>query len=471
MLRKINNQLEFKFQPSNLKITNKYFKQYESISEILDKNPKIIDLVHNDLKKSLKGKGRYGPGRDCRYASDTILRIILCQLIEGESLRGIVIRIDDSNYLRCFVRIFNGPMIDYSRLCTLRKTIRPKTWKKINWALAESAVKTKLVEGDQLRIDTTAYETNIHWPTDSSLLWDTYRVLCRLVNTAREIDPEAASERRLRPKDVKRLHSQIARRSGKKQQISRGAKQAYKPLIRLVESLLEWVPVVCNRLRSGLAENAYDFMEDLVVKSVISQMEHFRSLGIKVVDQARRRVFDDEKVSHEEKVFSIFESHTELLKRGKAGKPIEFGHMISLQQVESKFITDYGVFRKRPVDYSLINPALKNHKKLFGRNPTEFSADKSFYESMSRIEELEEEIEVVSIAKKGRRTECETARETNSLFKLGQQFRAGIEGSISFLKRSLGMGRCLNKGWNSYEATVGATVFTHNLLILAREYG
>jgi len=248
-------------------------------------------------------------------------------------------------------------------------------------------------------------------------------------------------------------------------------KLAYKPLIRHVERMLEWVPLVCNRLQSGLAENAYGFMEDIIVESVISQIEYFRSLGIKVVDQARRRVFDGEKVSNEEKVFSIFEPHTELLKRGKAGKPIEFGHMVSIQQVEGKFVTDYGVFRKRPVDYSLINPALKNHRRLFDRNPTEFSADKSFYESMSRIDELEEEIEVVSIAKKGRRTESETARETNPLFKLGQQFRAGIEGSISFLKRALGMGRCLNRGWNNYKATVGATVFTHNLLILAREYG
>ena len=471
MLKKMNNQFELDFQASSLDITNKYYAQYEKISEILDDNPKIINLVHKDLKKILTAKERYGPGRKSKCASDTILRIILCKTIEDLSFRKIVVRIDDSKYLRSFVRIYGGQMIGFSRLNALRNAISAKTWKKINWALAKSAAEAGLIEGDRLRIDTTAYETNIHWPTDSAHLWDTYRVVSRLIITVREVDPEAAADRRLQPKAVKRLHTKIARRSGKKQKVSKEAKEAYRGLIDRVEALLEWVPCVCGRLELGLAEDAYGREGELVIKSLLTQLSHFRSLGLRVVDQAERRVFKGEQVPNDEKIFSIFEPHTELLKRGKAGKPIEFGHMIAIQQVENKFITDYGVFERKPVDYALVDPALKSHKELFGENPLEFSADKGFYESMDKINELEEEIDVVSIGKKGSRTEAEAERESSPAFKLGQKFRAGVEGSISFLKRSLGMARCLNKGWEHYVSTVGSIVFAHNLLVLVRSYG
>jgi IS5 family transposase len=207
-------------------------------------------------------------------------------------------------------------------------------------------------------------------------------------------------------------------------------------------------------------------MESLVVEGVIAELEHFRSLGLKVTDQARRRVLHGEKVPNDEKLFSIFEPHTELLKRGKASKPIEFGHMISIQQVEEKFITDYQVFEKKPIDYTLIEPALDRHRSVFGSNPDELSADKGFYENFEKIKELEAEIEVVSIGKKGKRTKKESEREHTDEFRSAQKFRAGVEGSISFLKRILGLWRCMSKGWERYGATVGATVFVHNLLVL-----
>ena len=96
------------------------------------------------------------------------------------------------------------------------------------------------------------------------------------------------------------------------------------------------------------------------------------------------------------------------------------------------------------------------------------AADKGYYQSMDKIDELEERIEVVAIGKKGKRTEEQTERETNRAFKLGQKFRAGIEGTISYLKRCLLLRRCINKGFTHYQATIGVTVFAHNLLVLAR---
>ena len=467
MRKKTNNQLEFNFQPQPLAITQQYRERYKKISEILKAAPEIVDLAHKDLNKILKKKNKKDPGRDCEYSTDTVVRMIICQRIENTSLRKTIIRIDDSWMLREFVLIFNGPMMDFTTFGTLKNAIKPKTWKKINDVLAEAAIEMGLISGERARIDTTAYETNIHWPTDSHLLWDVYRVIANVIESVREFDPEVAGDRRLQVKRAKKLRTKIARRSGKKGTVSKTAKELYKPLIGLVEDILDFGEVICRRLGKGLIKNDYGPFSE-AIETFIRLIRHHHSLGLKVVDQARRRVLQGEQVPNKEKIFSIFEPHTELLKRGKAGKPIEFGHMISILQVEEKFITDYEVFKKKPVDYDLIDPALERHRELFGENPREFSADKGFYESMEKIKELENEIEVVSIGKKGSRTDEETARETSKPFKYAQKFRAGVEGTISFLKRILGMWLCMNKGWEHFVSTVGATIFTHNLLILAR---
>ena len=164
MRRKKNNQGEFDFQPFTLNVTLEYYSRYERISRILDETPEIVELVHRDLKKILKKKNHSEPGRECEFSSDTVVRIVICQIIEGTSLRDTVVRIDDSNYLRSFVRIYNGSMMSFTTFCELKNAIRPKTWKKINAALTKAAIERELISGERARLDTTAYETNIHWP-------------------------------------------------------------------------------------------------------------------------------------------------------------------------------------------------------------------------------------------------------------------------------------------------------------------
>ena len=206
----------------------------------------------------------------------------------------------------------------------------------------------------------------------------------------------------------------------------------------------------------------------LVADGLVLELQQYRMNAARVVDQARRRVLLGEEVPNDEKIFSIFEPHTELLIRGKAGKRIEFGHMVSIQQVGSKFISGYEVFEKKPADHTLLDAALKSHETLFGSLPRVLAGDKGFWEDTKKMDALLEDIPVVSIGKKGRRTEEETAREHSIPFRLAQRFRAGIEGTIGFLKSFLGMWRCMNKGLDHFGCTVGATVFVHNLLLLSR---
>jgi len=468
MRQKINFQSQLDFKPSNLKVTNDYFQQYESVSMLLNANPDILNLVHKDIKQSLESVNLARPDGHCKYTSDTVLRILICMIMEGLSLRRIVIRIDDSHILRRFIRIFDDDMMDYSNLCRLKNQITPVTWKKINEALARYAVNNELINGDGLRIDGTVVETNIHYPTDSSLLWDTYRVLGRLIEQAREIDPEAVGDRRLQTRKAKKMYAKISRKASKKPGSMQNLRPHYESLIALVINVCQWCKEVCTHLKSACRERCYGEYEMAKAQCIIDEISEIRKLGIRVIEQASRRVLDGEQVPNEEKIFSIFEPHTELLRRGKAAKPNEFGHMVQIQQVQAKFITGYHVFENRPVEHELLEPAVQSHKKLFGCYPEVVAADKGYFENMQAIMELGKKVDVVSIAKPGRRTVEEVERETDPDFRWGQRFRAGVEGSISYLKRVFGLFRCLNKGLRNYRSTVGAAIFTHNILILTR---
>lgn len=463
MRRAKDGQGTFEFQPATLKLTDEYHERYRRIDELLGGVPQILQRVHADLRKSLERANRQR-SRRCRYTSDNVLRLAICQVIEGASLREIVVRVDDSNFLRRFCRFGPDKMMGHTLFCSLRNSIRPQTWKAINRLLAKHALDGGKITGDELRVDTTACETNIHYPTDSSLLWDVYRTFARMIHAARELDPSLAANRRLHTKTAKRYYAAIHRAVGKNTRTA-NLKPQYEALLGLVERVLEIGREVAADLR--LRGKALG----LAAVSLAGALGHYLVLGSRVVNQTKRRVLHGEQVPNDEKLFSIFEPHTELLKRGKAGKPIEFGHMVLFAQTPEKFISDYDAYQKKPNEHTLVNGILDRHAKLFESRPSLFAADKGFYESSDKLTKLESDIDVVAIGKKGKRTPSEDEREHSLAFKLGQAFRSGIEGTISFVKRCLRLYRCFNKGWKHYAATIGATVFAHNLLILARGGG
>lgn len=457
MRSKIIAQRELDFNPPRLKITEEFYAKYDRISALLDANPGILDLVHADLEPLTEMESP-----ECaRYASETVLRLGVCQVIEGLSLRETVVRVDTCGALRRFIRVDSGSMMDYSTFCRLRNAIQPETWRKINELFAEYAVSQEAICGDALRLDTTAVETNIHWPTDSSLLVDVYGAIKRDLDKARKLGVSLLEGRRFHLHSIRRLGLRITRKSRGKGASSKDVKPLYKRLIRQIEEILSTAGDVATCLHDdGRCSGSRD-------DGLAARLIEFQGLGGQVVSQSRRRVLEGESVPNDEKLFSVFEPHTELLKRGKAGKPIEFGHMIQIQQVKEKFITGYDVFEKKPAEPALLKSALASHKRLFGEEPSCIAADKG-YSDEETIRDLERRIETVSIGKKGKRTSEQTEREHDPIFRHAQRFRAGVEGSISFLKRVLGLWRCYSKGWEHFQSTVGATIFAHNLLILSR---
>ena len=462
---KLNPQEPLDFSPARLKVTRDYHQKYEAVDRILAETPKILTVFHRDVSRVLSKAGRK---RTAHFTSDHLLRAILVMEVEGLPYRETVVRIDDSQFLRRFVRIYNGEMMDHSLLCKAYKAVSPEAWQEMNRLLGRYAIDHERITGTCLRVDTTACETNIHYPTDSSLLWDGYRVTSRLIARVRTYDAEAVGAGRLQDRRVKRLMLRITRRAANKEDDRSKLERPYRALLAHVSRVLDWSRQVRTTVGERLATEFYDLQVSAILTGLLSELEGYDEMIERVIDQASRRVLAGEKVPNAEKLFSLFEPHTELLIRGKVAKPIEFGHMILLQQVEEKFITGYQVFEHRPSAAALVDSILKNHQKTFGQLPESFAADKGFYQSMEKLCVLERTIPNVSIAKKGPRTEAETAREHHPIFRALQRFRAGIEGTISALKRVFKLSRCLYRSFRTFCSSVGAHVFAHNLVVLAR---
>ena len=427
--------------------------RYDRISAILDENMDILEAVHADLSRPCSSSGRQS-----NFSSEQFLRMIVVKVIEGTPLRATIVRVSDSDFLRNFTRIYSGKMMGYAQLDSAIKSITPETWKKINELLLRYAKKNKRISGKRLRVDSTVCETNIHYPTDASLLWDCYRVASRLMRNCVIAEPALSLGNRFHDKKVKQLYTFVSMHSGKKRS-NRALRRHMKHLIEKADGIYAVVQrFVCNAQRRNCwSPVAMGLVEELREKLPLMQQ----------VVGCARRVFNGEKVAASERIFSIFEPHTELLKRGKARKPIEFGHMVSIGQTEEKVISFYDVQEKSLHDIDVGDEALRRHKKIFGEYPA-FTADKNYYGGAQHWQKWHKRLPVYGVAKKGRRNEEETAYEHGTVFRMLQKFRTGCEGPISVLKRVFGLYRCLYRGFNSFASSIGSIVFCHNLVVLSR---
>ena len=168
-----------------------------------------------------------------------------------------------------------------------------------------------------------------------------------------------------------------------------------------------------------------------------------------------------ETVPAAERVFSIFEAHTELIKRGRRHKPVEFGHTVLLCQTAEKFITDYEAYEDKPADCDLTEVILDRHEAIFGELPEVLAGDKGFCPDGETIERLEERIETLAIPRRLRDF-------ADAAMTAWQSFRAGIEGTISGLKRAFRLSRCYFRTFKSFQASIGLGVFCHNLVLLSK---
>ena len=433
----------------------------EKIRRLLDRHGELVDLVYRDLRRGLKrpGHGRSG------MTAEQVLRAFILKSIKAWDLRELRERIADGLTLRIFTAFHAAPVPRHQAFQCCFARLTAETLRALNALIVQAAVDLGIEQGKWLRVDTTVVETDIHFPTDSGLLWDSVRVLTRLMTSLCAEVPQAAVEFANRSRRARRRMQEISRMTPHQRQ--RRLRRKYRDLLTVTAEVVRRADRVAEIARQ---HTPVDLMAALRVDFACQEIGRFTALAERVIDQAERRVFGREVVAAEEKLYSIFETHTDLIKRGKAHKPVEFGHKVLLAESRIGLITDYRVLDGNPGDDGHVRGLLERHERRFGHAPTLFAGDRGFYspQAVERCQGAGVKAECLP-QRGGQKTPQRAAYEKTRAFRRGQRFRAGIEGRISVLFRGRGMKRCLLEGAERFEVFIGAAVLANNLLVLAEQ--
>ena len=432
-----------------------------TIAEFLDQHLTLLEQVRKDLERGLKNArtGRNG------IAPSQVLRSLVLMRVKNWDYRELQERINDGFTLRSFTAFDSQPVPKHDAFNRAFNRLTPETLRDINQLVVQAAVQLGLEDGKTLRVDTTVVESNIHYPTDATLLWDAVRTITRLIEDLHEKLPDGVQGFTNRTRSARRRMQAIQRMSAAERTHQQEPK--YRELIRITEQVVNNARQVVEKAKAAAGTGA-DLITSLSIDSLRSEIAGYCKLADRVIDQSRRRVLQGEKVPTEEKIYSIFESHTHLIKRGKAQKPVEFGHKVFLAESAQGLITDYRVLDGNPSDTDHVQSSLDRHKQTFGIPPDLYATDRGFF-SAENVQYTEKAgVTQVSIPQRGgHKTAEQDALERSKKFKQAQRFRAGIEGRISVLFRGRGMKRCHFKGRTHFELLVGAAVLANNLMRIA----
>ena len=326
--------------------------------------------------------------------------------------------------------------------------------------------KQKVVKNLKMRTDTTAVETNIHYPTDSSLLADGIRVLTRALKRISEgcqagvlqvVDHHRAAKRRVL--EICRAAKTLTEAGQEK------LKESYGKLIGLARGLARQTTNVLEDLQAGkLVAQGHMF---ITVLQAEAQLRHFLPLTQKVIDQAQARIFEGQ-THYPKKISSLFEEHTVVIRKGKAHKPNEFGRLVRIDEVENGVVSNYHVASTNMADQQQWKPALEGHQEIFGRAPALAAADRGFWSGANEALAKELGVNRTVLPARGRLSKKRATRQKERWFRRGQGWRAGIEARISTLKHRFGMVRAHYKGEVGFKRYVGSCVIAQNLVAIVR---
>lgn len=422
---------------------HQHAQELREISKILDENPKLNELIWQDLIEGDSAKG--APG----MSAEQVLRCGVIKQMHQFSYDRLAFHLADSMSLRAFCRLPLSGTPARSTLAENLSRIPESSWRRVNAVLVDWAREQGLEKGEKVRIDATPVQSEVRHPLDNQLLEDCVRVLARLLE-------------RLSP--LVDIHYQDHRRRARRRSlaISNARRQALR--IGPYRDLLKVTRKMAGYGRAALA--ACDDSSDLRVVRLSSLLEHYLGLTQRVIDQTERRVLRGQSVPADQKVVSIFEEHTDLIRKG--GRQTVYGHKVFLSCGASSLILDCLVVRGNPADTTYLETMLDRHCDQYGYYPRQASLDGGFASQDNlAMAKSKPGLKDVAFAKK-RGLTIESMVSSSWVYKQLRRFRAGIEGCISMLKRVFGLGRCHWKGWPHFQQYLQLSILSYNLLVLAR---
>ena len=420
-------------------IDHEHARELRCIGDLLDQIPEASALVYDDLVQDDPNVTTGRPG----LSGDQVLRLMVLKQMNGFSYQELAFHLADS---RCY-RAFCGFGIDEksprkSALQANLKRVQSDTLEFINRLVLDRARELKVENGRKVRIDCTVVESNIHHPTDSSLLYDCVRVLARLMERGRDQSGTMFTNHTRRAK--RRALGILNAKSNKQRN------PLYRDLLKVTRKTVNTAEVMASVGCGAMVQ---------------AELLHYARLARMVISQTERRVLKGETVPPNEKVVSIFEDHTDVIIKDR--RDTYFGHKVCLTSGKSGLFLDCVVLDGNPADSTLATEMIARQTMLYGRPPRQAALDGGFA-SKDNLGDLKGDgLQDVMFSKK-RGLKVADMAKSSWVYKKLRDFRAGIEGMISFLKRCFGAGLCTWRGLESFKSYVWGSVVSANLLILAR---
>jgi IS5 family transposase len=427
-----------------------------AIDEVLTDDG-LVDQVVEALgrrHRQSRRRGRLGT------PAEVVLRMLVLKHLFDWSFDECEREVRGSLVYRPFCRIDGERVPDAKTLIRLSHCLGPDVLKGLVERLVALARQRRVVRGRRLRVDTTVVETNIHYPTDSTLLADGVRVLTRTLARWRTAATDGGVQLRDRTRSVARRVFAITQlsRQAKQEPVKIRMRTLYRELMGRTRAVVREAETAAQQVAAGTVRAVG--VAQLAVEGLAQQLRETTELVRRVVAQTRARILRGD-THYPDKLLSLFEPHTEAIRKGKAVKPTEFGTRLKIQEAEAQLITDYEVGETRVPDQALWVPSLVRHEQLFGHAPRLAVADGGFASRANEHAAHDRGVRTVVLPRQRRNGRSRAVRAALT-------WRTGCEGRISALKRRHGLRRCRYRGLPGMERWVGLGVIANDLLVLGR---
>jgi len=398
----------------------------------------IVAAVYEALAKrhpKSRCRGRRGA------PAEMVLRLLVLKHIRNWSYEVLEREVRANLVYRDFTRVGGGKMPDAKTMGRWGVALGPQVLKQVHERMVKIALEIGVTTGRRMRVDTTVVETDVHHPTDSTLLGDGVRVLTRMMKKITTIAGAVGTKLRDRSRSVKFRLLEIGRVARAKGSIDQDKlKRRYGQLLDATSRVVGQAKRFSAEISQGV-KRARGVLEQLALEGLQQELDLMASRVRQVMKQTRARIFRGNTRS-QDKLLSLFEPSTEVIRKGKAGKPNEFGKMVKLQEAENQIITGYEVYARRPYDSDLLVAAIETHQVLLGRAPRLVAADAAFYSAKNEAAAKAKGVKRVCIPNRSTKSPERKREQRKRWFRDGQKWRTGCEGRISVVKRRHGLDRC-----------------------------
>lgn len=433
------------------------------IDEILA-DDRFIDIVMQSVIRNTIGSTRLGRHS---MALNRMLRSGVFKHIKNLSFRVLYSQLMRNLDARSFSQFFDDAIPSPETLSRREALIDEQALREMNELLCQKALELGVIKGRDFRQDTTVCESNIHHPTDSSLLRDGVRVLTRLVKQAEKLlptlptSPDRSRAALHRVLEIERS-ARVKGEAGKQRR-----EKSYRGLLRITRGAVTAATRAMKGLDDGGVTRHLDSADQNFAKALHEKLKTMAPCVDQVIRQTRARVLRGV-TNSPDKLLSLFVPKTFVIRKGKAHKPNEFGRLIDIVEVENGFVSDYQVLDGNPSDVTLLIPAMRRHIRRFGRSPRRIATDRGFWSAANEKAAYKLGVKLVSIPIRGLVSKLRLRIQRSRWFRKAQRWRAGGEGRIGILKNNYGLDRCMYKGDMAMERWVGWCIFANNLVVVAR---